>query len=312
MGHHLTADGQFQSDRHPDLPPNKIVLSFKDPHAHLGLWTVAIEYQQDDPELSGDMMTALDALGAVPPRAVVEDAWAWALARKEGVDPRATARAFGGVRADGEAEVHVVSADIEAIAALRGAVGAPSVHVYEHLVRAQKGGPPARLLDQRALLADALRHTLVRAGVLRADATPTGPELLAAAEHYCAAQPSDRVVALATAADGDSELPTLQLTAEDVQALRARWAGAAPDDGRPDFAGFLAALRGEKQWSATLHANDDTGQAATDQRRLHELAEHVERVGKRLGFLPAGLSLAAMQENDAPLLAEDDRWGSCP
>jgi hypothetical protein len=54
---------------------------------------------------------------------------------------------------------------------------------------------------------------------------------------------------------------------------------------RPDFAGFAKALREEAQWSATIHANDRTGQAASDQRSLNRLAEKVELVGKRLGFI---------------------------
>lgn len=33
MGHHIDDEGRFQSDRHPDIGPDKIVLSFKDPEA---------------------------------------------------------------------------------------------------------------------------------------------------------------------------------------------------------------------------------------------------------------------------------------
>ena len=33
MGHHINSDGQFQSDKYPDLHPDKIILSFKDPEA---------------------------------------------------------------------------------------------------------------------------------------------------------------------------------------------------------------------------------------------------------------------------------------
>lgn len=33
MGHHINSDGDFQSDKHPDLPPNKIALDFRDIHA---------------------------------------------------------------------------------------------------------------------------------------------------------------------------------------------------------------------------------------------------------------------------------------
>lgn len=37
MGHHINDKGQFQSDRHPDLSPDKIILSFKDPQAREAL-----------------------------------------------------------------------------------------------------------------------------------------------------------------------------------------------------------------------------------------------------------------------------------
>jgi hypothetical protein len=59
MGHHLTADGQFKSDRHPDLPAGKIVLSFRDPCAQRGLWVVAVDSMSNDPELAEDMLEAL-------------------------------------------------------------------------------------------------------------------------------------------------------------------------------------------------------------------------------------------------------------
>ena len=37
MGHHINSKGQFQSDLHPDLPPDKIIMSFKDPEARRAL-----------------------------------------------------------------------------------------------------------------------------------------------------------------------------------------------------------------------------------------------------------------------------------
>lgn len=33
MGHHIDDEGRFQSDKFPELPPDKIVLSFRDPEA---------------------------------------------------------------------------------------------------------------------------------------------------------------------------------------------------------------------------------------------------------------------------------------
>jgi hypothetical protein len=58
MGHHLI-DGEFKSDLHPDLPANKIVLSFKDPLAQPALWLLAEMYKDADPELAGDIQKAL-------------------------------------------------------------------------------------------------------------------------------------------------------------------------------------------------------------------------------------------------------------
>ena len=37
MGHHIDAQGRFQSDKYPDLAPDKIVLSFKEPAARFAL-----------------------------------------------------------------------------------------------------------------------------------------------------------------------------------------------------------------------------------------------------------------------------------
>ncbi|MCH8903015.1 MAG: hypothetical protein IIA45_03770 [Bacteroidetes bacterium] len=34
---HINSEGQFQSDLHPDLKPDKIILSFKDPEARPSL-----------------------------------------------------------------------------------------------------------------------------------------------------------------------------------------------------------------------------------------------------------------------------------
>ena len=53
MGHHIRADGKFQSDRHPQLDPDKIVLSFKDPTAIRALHKYAME--TPDRELAQDI-----------------------------------------------------------------------------------------------------------------------------------------------------------------------------------------------------------------------------------------------------------------
>ncbi len=62
MGHHIDDQGRFQSDKYPDLAPDKIILSFKDVHAHLPLALLAIEYISADPELSRDILTRLETL----------------------------------------------------------------------------------------------------------------------------------------------------------------------------------------------------------------------------------------------------------
>lgn len=51
------------------------------------------------------------------------------------------------------------------------------------------------------------------------------------------------------------------------------------------FANFAAMLRDEARWSSVIHSSDKTGQAGYDQTNLRELADHVERVGKSLGFM---------------------------
>lgn len=62
MGHHINAAGQFQSDKHPELPPDKIIVSFNDPHARRALRTLARDYGEADLELSVDILTRLNQL----------------------------------------------------------------------------------------------------------------------------------------------------------------------------------------------------------------------------------------------------------
>lgn len=59
MGHHLTSSGAFKSDKHPDLPQNKIILSFKDRAARYALRKYC-EHCEDD-ELRRDLWAALNA-----------------------------------------------------------------------------------------------------------------------------------------------------------------------------------------------------------------------------------------------------------
>ena len=55
MGHHLTSEGTFKSDKYDWCPEGYLALSFKDPLAH-----DAIDlYATEDEELSKDLKTAL-------------------------------------------------------------------------------------------------------------------------------------------------------------------------------------------------------------------------------------------------------------
>lgn len=58
MSHHIDSEGRFQSDKYLDLPPDKIVLSFKDPAAQEALWTFT--EHTDDAELAEDIRTRLN------------------------------------------------------------------------------------------------------------------------------------------------------------------------------------------------------------------------------------------------------------
>ena len=42
MGHHIDAAGCFQSDKHPELPPDKVLISFEDPFARAALAALAL------------------------------------------------------------------------------------------------------------------------------------------------------------------------------------------------------------------------------------------------------------------------------
>ena len=62
MGHHIDDQGRFQSDKHPDLPPDKIIVSFKDRRAHKALVMLADDYRETDPELCDDILTRVRSL----------------------------------------------------------------------------------------------------------------------------------------------------------------------------------------------------------------------------------------------------------
>jgi len=57
MGHHIDKQGRFQSDKYPDLPPDKIILSFKDKFARQALHLYAMGTK--DEELAKDIKTRL-------------------------------------------------------------------------------------------------------------------------------------------------------------------------------------------------------------------------------------------------------------
>lgn len=63
---HIDAQGRFQSDKYPDLPPDKIVLSFTDPKATIALRYLADHYRWEDRQLSKDINARLDALKEAP------------------------------------------------------------------------------------------------------------------------------------------------------------------------------------------------------------------------------------------------------
>lgn len=62
MGHHINSIGKFQSDKHPDLKPDRILLSFKDPQAWSALAALAESYHTVDPELSDDIRTRIRSI----------------------------------------------------------------------------------------------------------------------------------------------------------------------------------------------------------------------------------------------------------
>lgn len=60
MGHHINPQGQFQSDKDPKLPPDKITLSFHDPAARNALTVFACD--TNDRELANDILYRLQSL----------------------------------------------------------------------------------------------------------------------------------------------------------------------------------------------------------------------------------------------------------
>ena len=55
MGHHVDDQGRFQSDKHPELAPDKVVIDLTDPKAWDGLMLIAAMYWDHDREFAEDL-----------------------------------------------------------------------------------------------------------------------------------------------------------------------------------------------------------------------------------------------------------------
>ena len=62
MSHHINDKGEFQSDKYPDLPPDKIIISFKHSQTWRGLALIAKDYDATDPDLAADIRTRLASI----------------------------------------------------------------------------------------------------------------------------------------------------------------------------------------------------------------------------------------------------------
>lgn len=63
MGHHIDDQGQFQSDKYPELGPDKVVISLKDPLTWAGPRMIAVQQQDGgDRGFGDDLLERLDVL----------------------------------------------------------------------------------------------------------------------------------------------------------------------------------------------------------------------------------------------------------
>lgn len=62
MSHHINAAGEFQSDKHPELPPDRIRLNLKNARSERALRVLAEDYRDADSELANDLIYRLNAL----------------------------------------------------------------------------------------------------------------------------------------------------------------------------------------------------------------------------------------------------------
>ncbi len=60
MGHHIDSEGLFRSDKYPELPPDRIVLSFEQPADRQALALFA--HHTEDLELAKDIMTRIETI----------------------------------------------------------------------------------------------------------------------------------------------------------------------------------------------------------------------------------------------------------
>lgn len=69
MGHHIDAEGRFQSDKYPELAPDKVVISLKDSRTWAGLRVIAVAYctnsGADAREFGSDLFQRVKDLQAV-------------------------------------------------------------------------------------------------------------------------------------------------------------------------------------------------------------------------------------------------------
>jgi hypothetical protein len=61
VGHHIDDKGRFQSDKYPDLPPDKVILSFSDPAAIYALKNYAwhVHSYGGDTEFADDLIARI-------------------------------------------------------------------------------------------------------------------------------------------------------------------------------------------------------------------------------------------------------------
>ena len=64
MGHHIDEQGRFQSDKHPGLGPDKVVIDLTDPEAWAGLQTIAAAYKAKDSDFADGLQVRVQQLRA--------------------------------------------------------------------------------------------------------------------------------------------------------------------------------------------------------------------------------------------------------